>query len=182
MWRVVPRPPRGAKKYRSVLRPGLLPVLSALLALCIHAWCPPAAAHEDDETQMAADANPDAPAASFTVAPLPPRAGQPATFTATATPHGDASIIWYHWHFGDSLWNNGEEVMHTYATFGQPMEVALKVVDSYGRRTVIYQTLEVVDSTETGPIGGTARQLPPVRARLKLRISAITGRFKVVND
>jgi len=54
--------------------------------------------------------------ADFTVNPLGPRPGLPATFTASIT--GGSPFVTYSWDFGDATTGSGQTVEHTYASPG----------------------------------------------------------------
>jgi PKD repeat protein len=96
---------------------------------------------------------------TVTSSPSPPIAGQPATFTATATPAANHRITSYEFIWGDgSTTSSGVPVLqHTYSQFGS-YPLTLTVRDDLGHSTTINQVVTVssgLTAVFTTSISGT---------------------------
>lgn len=83
---------------------------------------------------------PSHPSASFSYSPASPQAGQPITFTGSAS--GGVSPYTYSWNFGDSSTGSGSSTTHTYQTAGD-YSVILTVRDSTGQNTSATQSVTI---------------------------------------
>ena len=85
------------------------------------------------------------PTVTLTVSPNPPLAGQPAVFTATATPAAGHSIVRYEWAFGDgtSETTTVPTVTKTYATLGTHI-VRVTAVDGMGQGGTAALTFTII--------------------------------------
>ncbi len=76
----------------------------------------------------------------FTFAPTDPTAGEPVSFTATAT--GGTSPYSFTWDFGDGISDSGQTITHTYATKGF-RTVALTVTDANAVTLTVTRTVTI---------------------------------------
>jgi PKD repeat protein len=89
-----------------------------------------------------ADAAP--PSADFTISPTTARVNSSVSFSASATPQGDATISSYAWNFGDGASDTGASVTHPYGSAGSK-SVTLTVTDSNGEQTTVTHGVNVVN-------------------------------------
>lgn len=94
--------------------------------------------------QLVNVSSPAAPTVLLTVAPNPPILNQQATFTATATPAANHSIVQYEWNFGDGTTSSTSvrTVTKTYSALGT-IAVTVRAIDDLGQMGAASLTLTI---------------------------------------
>ena len=121
----------------------------------------------------------DPPIASFSYDPLPPVAGEMATFTGTAT-DPDGTVIGWEWDFGDGSSASGQAVSHTFAA-PDSYTVTLTVTDDASQTAdatgVVAVAERIMYDAAAGRWSGAIPRSDsiPNRVHISLQETGVTG-------
>src|SRR5438132_1304828 len=103
-------------------------------------------------TEFFGTSPPSTLSASFTYSPSSPQAGQPVTFTASAS--GGTSPFTFSWSFGDGLTGTGSPITHTYSSAGS-YTTALTIKDGSSPQQTATSQNTVAVTTPPPPISAS---------------------------